>query len=99
MKSLILAAAVLSTTAHAQPAPNKPPSGTITWNASATVPAEYIYGGRGDSALMIYQGGFAPVVTLKRDGTVEFGPGITPNEAALAFWRQVGHLVRERTCK
>ena len=91
MKSLILAAAVLSTTAHAQY--DKP----LRWNGESPASAS-IQSQPPHFAIRVTQGGQV-VVALKLDGTVEFGPGVTPNEAALAFWRQVVHLVRERTCK
>ena len=35
------------------------------------------------------------IVSLKPDGTVELGLGVTPNAAALAFWTEVRKVMRE----
>jgi len=38
-----------------------------------------------------------PMVSLKMDGTIEYGPDYTPDEAARIFWEALGILPRKTT--
>lgn len=40
-----------------------------------------------------------PIVTIKPDGTIEYGKGYTPDAAAKALWDAVGLERKERNCK
>lgn len=42
-----------------------------------------------DQSIVIKQAG-KPLVTIKPDGTLEYGDGYTPDKAARAFWAAVG---------
>lgn len=48
-------------------------------------------------AFQVYAAGGKLIVALRYDGTITFGEGITPTEAADEFWKHIGsHIVASR---
>lgn len=41
-------------------------------------------------SVSLFAGPDHPIVTIRFDGNVRFGPGVTPDEASRAFWKMVG---------
>jgi hypothetical protein len=42
------------------------------------------------SNIVICMGNAEPLVTIRPDGTIEYGPNYTPDVAAKAFWDAIG---------
>ena len=48
-----------------------------------------------DSLFTIWKDGVEAIVTLRRNGEMEFGPSYTPDEAAKLFWDAIAGLIPE----
>lgn len=79
MLRIILAVALLSTAANAQDADSG--GGVTRFNWIARPDGISIYSPT------------KPVVTIRMDGSVEFGEGFTADEAAREFWKHLGQYM------
>ena len=62
----------------------------------AAPPSAYLDGLEATWSLTIYGHAGIPTVRIGADGKVTLGPGVTPDEAARAFWDAVERIGGER---